>query len=213
MTAPGRYRNDPYHVSVLPPLASVSQFQPQFQPHEAVQAVLPRMTFTARKKGDVARAIDFSAPVLEAHFAYVRFKHESVCYSLSGTPITVGDYVVVEGDRGENIGMVEQLLYDEPSFHVPCRVLRVATPEEALSVTALRLQEREMTRFVQSTAESLSLPMSIVDVECQSDRQKITIYFDSDGTVDFRRLQRTLYRHFGCRIWLVKWSEVQRLRR
>ena len=209
ITAPGRYRNDPYRASVLPPLSAVPPHTQTFTPQaETQQATLPRMNFASRKKGDVARAVEFSAFAFEHNFAFVRFKHESVCFRSSGISITVGDYVVVEGDRGENVGMVEQLFHEEPSFHVPCRIIRVATAEEAIAVTGLRLQEREMTRFVQSTADALSLRMSIVDVECQTDRQKITIYFESDGVVDFRRLQRNLYRHFGCRIWLVNWSDV-----
>jgi cell fate regulator YaaT (PSP1 superfamily) len=170
------------------------------------------MPFAARKKGEIARAGALSSNFVLPSFAFVRFKHETVLYASAGLRVSVGEYVVVEGDRGENVGMVEQLLFDQPSFPVPCSILRVASADEALGVTALRLQERELTQFVQTRADSLSIPMRIVDVECQFDRQKITIYFEADGVVDFRALQRTLYRHFGCRIWLVNWNEIRQSR-
>jgi cell fate regulator YaaT (PSP1 superfamily) len=140
----------------------------------------------------------------------VRFKHETLLFSSCGVSLSVGDYVVTQGDRGENIGMVEQVLNQAPNLSVPSRILRIALPDEALDLAALRLHEREMTHLVQSKADCLSLPMRIVDVECQSDHQKITVYYEAAGVVDFRQLQRVLYRQFGCRIWLVNWNEVRR---
>jgi len=34
------------------------------------------------------------------------------------------------------------------------------------------------------------------------------VFFASKCFVDFRKLQRSLFREFRCRIWLVNWAEV-----
>ena len=44
--------------------------------------------------------------------------------------------------------------------------------------------------------------MKMEDVEFQYDGQKVTIYYSSNGSVDFRQLQRQLFRDFRCRVWL-----------
>lgn len=176
-----------------------------------------------RMKVEVARAVDFDhdeeavhntdpRPLHQERFAFVRFKHETCCYRLSFY-LRSGDYVVVEADRGFNVGMVERVTAEAPAFRVHSSATRAATAEEAMALTALRLEERQVIDYVQGAADACHIPLQVVDVEFQFDRNKLTIYFQSDSVVDFRRLQRALFKQFGCRIWLVKWQDVPRDRR
>jgi hypothetical protein len=139
-------------------------------------------------------------------FAYIRFKHDSACYKL---PFSVrsGDYVVVEADRGTNAGMVERVTADAPSYPVHSQVVRFASNDEVMTLTCLRLEERDVLDYVQAMVLSFGLEMNVVDVEFQFDRRKLTIFFEAAATVDFRRLQRALFKQYGCRIWLVLWRD------
>lgn len=197
--------------------------------------VTSRPGFATRKKEIIARAVGFSdtddvhlltddqqhslvMPAIpsaaaqssrQVLFAYVRFKHEVLCYKAIGfATLRSGDYLVVNADRGFNVGMVERVAVEGPSYPVLTSAVRLATVSEVMELTAIRLEERHVVDVVQDAANALNLPMSVVDVEFQFDRNKLTIFFQSDIVVDFRKLQRTLFKQFGCRIWLVLWRDV-----
>ena len=51
--------------------------------------------------------------------------------------------------------------------------------------------------------------MTVVDVEYQFDRHKITIYYDSPLRIDFRELVRDLFSSFKARIWMKKINQFQ----
>lgn len=235
LAAGGRYRNDPYCASVLPQLQpQPPTTQAHSQPstarvplppvhahhHHTTPLLHHRGGFASRMKGDVARAsaafVDEEDPIATsgaATFAYVRFKHDSCCYHIppsSSCNVRSGDYVVVDADRGMNAGMVERVTHDSPSYPVHSQVMRFATHEEVMALTCLRLEEREVLDYVQEAAEYCGLNMRVVDVEFQFDRRKLTIYFEAAAMVDFRRLQRALFKQYGCRIWLVLWRDVHR---
>lgn len=209
-----RFQHNPYQASVLPRLApqppqSIAT-KPQLAPTHVhhnmhhYESALPRVGgFASRKKGEISRAQE----IMKGGYAYVRFKHSLHCFSCA-FQLHSGDYVVVEADRGINIGLVERVLLETPDGLSVPDAIRVASNDEAVQLTALRLEERTIRQFVQDTADSLGLPMSVVDVELQFDRNKLIVYFESRDIVDFRRLQRILFRNFGCRIWLTQWKDV-----
>jgi len=138
----------------------------------------------------------------------VEFKHETCMYR-APFRVAVGDSVVVEADRGENIGRVAEICVNAPTYDVPNKVLRRASAQEMQAVEALRTNEVQITVNVQRIAESVGLGVKVVDTEFQSDMNKLTVFYSSRSPVDFRKLQRTLFRDYRCRIWLVNWSEVE----
>lgn len=142
------------------------------------------------------------------HFALVGFKHETAMYR-APFRVAVGDVVIVEADRGEHIGIVQSLTTTKPSYNVPCRVARRASAAEAAEIDELTAKEKRIAAAVQKQSESLGLGIRIVDVEFQLDMNKLTIFFASKCFVDFRKLQRALFREYRCRIWLVNWAEVR----
>lgn len=144
-------------------------------------------------------------------FAIVRFKHESVTY-LAPFRINVGDVVVVEGDRGENIGVVGEITQAVPSYDVPCRVVRRATERDLANLAQQRERESLAVKATQALANSLGLSAVIEDAEYQYDGQKLTVFVrraTRNAFVDFRKLQRGLFREFRCRIWCAYMDEVE----
>lgn len=133
-----------------------------------------------------------------------------------------GEYVVVDGDRGTDCGFVVQCAvrntdgtygHTESIDNQPVdpnrvksesgRIHRVATQAE---VSSLHNEIASMERFALKTCrervQSMCLNMEIVDCEFQFDRKKVTFFFDSTESIDFRDLTKDLYRLFGSRIWL-----------
>lgn len=141
------------------------------------------------------------------HFALIGFKHEASMYQ-APFRVAVGDVVIVEADRGEHIGVVQSVTTTQPSYNVPCRIVRHASAAEVGLVDDLTMKEKKVTAGIQKLAESLGLGIRVVDTEFQMDNNKLTVFFSSKVFVDFRKLQRSLFREYRCRIWLVNWAEV-----
>ena len=142
------------------------------------------------------------------HFAVVGFKHEVGTYQ-APFRVAIGDVVVVQADRGEHIGVVQSISTVKPKFNVPCRIVRRASAAEARHRVELHERERSVSQSVQKLAESFGLGIRNVDVEFQADNNKLTVFFASKCFVDFRKLQRSLFRDYRCRIWLTNWNEVR----
>lgn len=144
-------------------------------------------------------------------FAIVRFKHESATF-VAPFKIAAGDLVVVEGDRGENIGVVAEITKEAVSYDVPNKVLRRATDKDREALAAQREREAAAVVSTRALAESLGLHGRVEDAEYQFDLNKLTIFVrrPSKSTfVDFRKLQRSLFREFRCRIWCAYMDEVE----
>ncbi|ESL09314.1 hypothetical protein TRSC58_02967 [Trypanosoma rangeli SC58] len=141
----------------------------------------------------------------------VVFKRKRFALLESQTYVAPGEYVVVGGDRGEDIGLVTHSWVVDKSDHDGEKkwgegvssVLRVAS---ALEVSQLKnvqteLEERAV-EVAQKKVEEHGLPMRIVDAEYQFDRKKLTFYYQSQHRLDFRTLVRDLYKTFRARIWM-----------
>jgi len=150
-------------------------------------------------------AVKTSGPV--EHFALIGFKHETAMYR-APFRVAVGDVVIVEADRGEHIGVVQSITTTRPAYNVPSEILRHASTVETSIIDDLTMKEKRVTLQIQKLAESFGLGIRVVDTEFQMDGNKLTVFFSSRVFVDFRKLQRSLFREFRCRIWLVNWAEV-----
>jgi len=211
--AGSRYRNDPYRARVTvytPPKAPIHCISPV----KLALAAMPVMSAAAVDNSLFRAAFDAKTdlPTIEApakpRFALIKFKHESCMYQ-APFRVNVGDVVFVEADRGEHIGTIEQITTVVPKFNVPMKIIRHATAFDLEEVAARNEREGTTTTFVQKLAESFGLGIKVVDVEFQTDGNKMTVYFASKCFVDFRKLQRSLFRDFRCRIWLVNWNEIR----
>lgn len=146
--------------------------------------------------------------------------------------VKVGDLVIVEADRGEDLGKVtieisvdklKQLMMpgsrgspDKDSdiltpelaalVHskeiVPKRIHRLAQPADLKLLQAKAQEEAIAMVRCQSRIRQKKLPMEVVDAEYQWDRNKLTFYFCADRRIDFRELVRDLFRIYKTRIWM-----------
>ncbi|MDE3150708.1 MAG: hypothetical protein KGL93_00520, partial [Gemmatimonadota bacterium] len=121
--------------------------------------------------------------------------------------------VVVEADRGEDIGYVHATgelaaKRNAGTSHgygaaLPARrARRVATGEELERLRQLREQDEDARHRAVERVKANGLAMKVSDAEWQWDRKKLTFYFTAEKRVDFRTLVRELASAFRTRIEL-----------
>lgn len=127
--------------------------------------------------------------------------------------VQISDYVIVEADRGEDLGRVTAsgaiaerkcsgcstgCAAPVPSL----RLVRKATNHEVENAVQLRADEPRVRRITREKVAHYGLKMKVSEAEWQFDRNKLTIFFTAERRVDFRELVRDLARTFRTRIEL-----------
>lgn len=134
--------------------------------------------------------------------------------------IKPGIHVVVEVDRGQDLGKVKTIggvaakkcagcntekggaKNGSASATPSARVLRRAEADEIDRLVILRSDEERVRRTAREMVLKQGLKMKISEVEWQWDKNKLTLYFTAERRVDFRQLVRDLARTFRTRIEL-----------
>ena len=146
-------------------------------------------------------------------FAEVRFKGSRKDYfAFRDLGLLPGMSVIVEADRGEDLGEVsalgsiaERKCSGSGGCATPTpakRILRVARQDEVQRVPQLRSDELRVRSETRKRVQNHGLKMKVTEAEWQFDRNKLIIYFTAEGRVDFRELVRDLARTFRTRIEL-----------
>jgi len=146
-------------------------------------------------------------------FAEVVFKSTRKDYfTFEGIDLSPGDRVVVEADRGEDVGEVsavgtiaERKCSSSGGCATPVpdrRVVRVASESDKERLARLRAEEDRVRIQAREVVARHGLKMKVTDAEWQADRNKLILYFTADRRVDFRKLVRDLARTFRTRIEL-----------
>ena len=120
-------------------------------------------------------------------------------------PFGVGDLVVVQAEKGEDLGRIINMgsLLDKRAGDQKClQILRKPSREDLNQMVENQQLERDAFSDCRKRIEEHGLEMKLVDVEYQFDRNKITFYFTSDSRVDFRTLVRDLASRYKTRIEL-----------
>ncbi len=144
-------------------------------------------------------------------FAEVGFKANRRGYfTAASTEFGIGRYVVVEADRGEDLGEIlslgrvaERKCSTSGGCETPLpkrKIVRLATEKEIVALGRLRRDEERVRTRTRAKVSSLGLKMKVTEAEWQFDRRKLTIYFTADRRVDFAGLVRELARSFRTRI-------------
>ena len=134
-------------------------------------------------------------------------------YASDLPPLDISDYVIVEADRGEDLGRVTAAGAVAERKCAGCstgcaapipekRVVRTALREEVERAVQLRADEPRVRRITREKVAQYNLKMKVSEAEWQFDRNKLTIYFTAERRVDFRELVRDLARTFRTRIEL-----------
>ncbi|MFQ6007880.1 MAG: stage 0 sporulation family protein [Candidatus Zixiibacteriota bacterium] len=119
--------------------------------------------------------------------------------------LSIPGYVIVEAERGEDIGMLKKKIDIEIDFSrigKPRSILRPVSQDDLLELEQLRTKEQSYKYEVTEFIAKHRLPMRVVDVEFQFDGSKMTVYFTADHRVDFRVLVRDLAARYKTRIEL-----------
>ncbi|EJD55648.1 PSP1-domain-containing protein [Auricularia subglabra TFB-10046 SS5] len=144
--------------------------------------------------------------------------------------VRVGDLVIVEADRGKDLGKVvndsitpsdiEALqlqatggsggepvspggpVQSSKREYNPKRIYGKAQPQDTQTLVAKMNDEMKALQLCQTKVKQKKLPMEVVDAEYQWDRRKLTFYFVAEKRIDFRELVRELFRLYKTRIWM-----------
>ena len=148
-----------------------------------------------------------------ASFAEVRFKGTRKGYfSYETLDLAPGARVIVEADRGEDLGEItalgsiaERKCSSSGGCSTPLpemHVLRLAAQDDRDRCEKLRTDEIRVCTETRKRVEHHKLNMKITEAEWQFDKNKLIIYFTAERRVDFRDLVRDLARTFRTRIEL-----------
>ena len=137
----------------------------------------------------------------------IRHKHGRVARYTARKEYDVDEFVMVDGDRGMDLGQVVECTLltgsaiSEASRH---RVKRVALKQELDTWSKTRVQEEEEAlAFAQKAVAARKIPIAVVSAEYQYDKSKLTFHYTTtESKPDFRLLLKECYRAFRCRIWL-----------
>jgi hypothetical protein len=211
------------YVTPMPPAPVYTYVTPM--PPAPIVAPTPPDTAPPNKRGNLARLPPMSggdvgpadaavqrrkAPHAPSftHYATVQFKRSVGTYGYDAAlQLAGGDLVVVDGDRGEHMGIVAGVTTRRQRANASL-IVRKATAVDHAHIDRVRHDEAQALGVCRAYVEQVGLldVMQIVDVEFQMDYNKLTIFFlpvHEQQFVDFRKLQRVLFQHFRCRIWLV----------
>ncbi len=137
----------------------------------------------------------------------VQFKghRKGYYHNQSEIEVKVGQYCLVEADRGQDMGRV---VYIGPgtlewwAFAQNQGVLALATDRDLERLHENRGDEWEFYDICREKIQARRLKMDLVSVERQFDHKKITFFFTAEKRVDFRELVRDLAGVFHTRIEL-----------
>lgn len=198
------------HHSHAQPSPSALRFQQQMQ--QQIQSQAASVSSMEGNYGGMMRKI-----------FQVQFKCAIRYFTLApGAPETLGngDFVVVEADRGEDVGVVTEVMTmktfvdrriltkasnmdDEDS--VIGKILRPATLVERQTLPEkFRTEESILLMCRELAYKTYRLPLQVHNVEYQFDRHKLTVYYSADARVDFREFVRDLFAAYKARIWMKK---------
>ncbi|CAO1614354.1 unnamed protein product [Sympodiomycopsis kandeliae] len=147
----------------------------------------------------------------------------------SADTIQCDDLVIVEADRGKDVGRVvndaltvEQvrvfLSSTDMSLHHPLgsraataarninpkRLYSKATSTDLSMLLTKSLDEEKALDLCIQKVQQRGLPMHVLAAELQWDRRKLTFYYTAISRVDFRALVAELFKIFKMRIWMCQ---------
>ncbi len=127
----------------------------------------------------------------------VKFKNSNHIYSFSpnGLELKQGDYVIVETEKGQDMGVVikESEAIDPSTLLSPLK--NVVQKANAAMVEKAQQYDKDAAKHfstVKKLVKEFGLDMKIVQVEASFDNSRYIINFTSENRVDFRDLVKKL---------------------
>lgn len=127
----------------------------------------------------------------------VKFKNSNHIYSFSpnGLELKQGDYVIVETDKGNDLGVVikEKEQIEPSTLTSPLKnVLEKATEQVVKNAEKYDAEADKLYTTVRKLVRESGLEMKVVKVEASYDNSRYIINFSAENRVDFRDLVKKL---------------------
>jgi cell fate regulator YaaT (PSP1 superfamily) len=138
----------------------------------------------------------------------VKFKGERKAWYANPMqfPFRLGDPVIVEAEKGEDYGRVNQVILSPrvnlPLNEIPKKVLRKPNENDLIRYQGNKVAEQRALELCRQKVAQHGLMMKVSDCEYQLDGNKITFYFTAEKRVDFRELVKDLAAVYHTRIEL-----------
>eukprot|EP00756_Hemistasia_phaeocysticola_P031769 Hpha_TRINITY_DN16375_c1_g2::TRINITY_DN16375_c1_g2_i3::g.62925::m.62925 len=166
----------------------------------------PHTPTAASSMGSVSR--DHETSQDEDVLVVVQFKWGRLGDFKSNLALPVGTSVIVEADRGIDLGVVQSIDTQRSPAEAEWRIVREATRKE---------QERWQKQFVtrelaakkraQTILEEAGVHLQILHAEYQFDKKKLTFHYTSSETrPNFRSALDDLFAAFRCRVWFARYT-------
>jgi len=137
----------------------------------------------------------------------IRFNQAGKIYYFDpgGISLELGDYVVVETNRGKELGKVviapKQVLSSEISEPLK-PVMRKAIGEDIEHAEQRRQKNNRALAKCQELVNKLNLPMKPISAQYNLDESHLAIFFSAEKRVDFRELVKELSRSLKTHVEL-----------
>lgn len=137
------------------------------------------------------------------NYVGVKFKDEGNTYNFeSELQLNLKDKVIVETERGEQLGVVDKLNCSVSNGKKIKKVLRVATDEDYNTYLKNANEAKKALIEARKEAEKMGLNMNIIDATYSLDRAMLLFNFISDERVDFREFVKKIAAKYHTRIEL-----------
>jgi len=124
----------------------------------------------------------------------------------NGLKFVVGDYVIVEADRGLEYGQIvnepAMVLEKDLAGEQTRKIIRKTNPWDHNQIEKNKIKARELIDACYKRVEAHKIPMKLIEAEYSFDRSKIIFYFTAENRIDFRELVKDLANTFRARIEL-----------
>jgi len=120
-------------------------------------------------------------------------------------PVREGDWVIVQADRGIDLGKVHHTSEWVKRDDAPAKLREMLRPAQTEDLEVFERNRAKETRAYTTAKERIvhrDVEMKLVDVEYQFDGNRITFFFTAEKRVDFRDLVKDLASIFRTRIEL-----------
>ncbi|MBC7327359.1 stage 0 sporulation protein [bacterium] len=144
----------------------------------------------------------------KAFISYGKSENTLLC-DVGAFPISEGSRVVIKTPRGEELGIVEEIVEEETlqdkGEEIPTgEILRVATLEDLAIWQENERKAEEAIPICEEQIEKHQLPIKLIDAEYTLDGTHLIFYFSAQERVDFRELVRSLASIFKVRIEMTQ---------
>ncbi|MFC1515029.1 stage 0 sporulation family protein [Candidatus Omnitrophota bacterium] len=139
------------------------------------------------------------AKAVSVRLREVGLTHFYLCNEIE---VTIGDYVIIDAERGQDYGQVVSEPGEAPKDQKKGirKITRIMNMEDLRQVRDNSSRAKAAMKTCEVKLKDHTLAMKLINAEYSFDRSKIIFYFTAEGRIDFRDLVKDLAKVFKTRI-------------